>query len=185
MTITLLEGNAFVRSPPLSRGVAMSLAARLAAMGRCCGACLARTLEVGDDIEGTVTRFARACDVVLYEVIGARVLRVGAEPKWIEGPAAEHFLAACNAIGGSAPYSMFPELIESDLYVPNLGESRTLSLAGSRWDGKSMTDMDEIIVRLGAFIEELPGEAHVEHWKELLARVKSCRRHRMVFWLSE
>jgi hypothetical protein len=161
-------------------------------MVRSYGACLPSAYEDRDDEashrrQGELARaFARACGVVVYEVIGACVLRAADDAAWIDGDAAAPFLAAHAKIGGSAPYSMFPEPIDADLYVSNLEESpRVLSLPGTPLDGKRMSNMDEAIARMRAFIDDLPDEPHVSFWKELLDQMKLCRRYRMIFRVNE
>jgi hypothetical protein len=129
------------------------------------------------------------------EIVGTRVLELAykkggkVETRWLSDEEAAPVLATGKKIGGSAPYSMFPECLNEQLYIPGC---RTGGRGKVAWpdhsiDGWGFQPMRNAIAGMTEWIElaqrgEVRGD--VEFLRELLQNLELASEHRLIFTIG-
>jgi|GEM_PF-6209561 hypothetical protein len=126
------------------------------------------------------------------EIVGTRVLEVAykkggiVEKRWLSDKEAAPVLAAQREIGGSAPYSMFPECLNNQLYIPGCrsGSDGIVQWPGSSMDGWGFRPMRNAIAGLTEWIAsvengELKGD--VDFLRKLLRDLELASNQRLIF----
>lgn len=129
------------------------------------------------------------------EVIGSRVLELAykkggkVETRWLPAEEAAPVLAAEKKIGGSAPYSMFPECLNEQLYIPGC---RTGGAGRVVWPEKPINGwgyqpMRNAIAGMVEWIDlvkkgEVRGDE--QFMQELLDNLKLASEHRLLFTIG-
>jgi len=97
------------------------------------------------------------------------------------------YVAAMKETGGSAPSSIFPSCVESDVYLPNYlldEDEEMLRLADSPFDGLTVSALESTIVRLQewvAYIEAGELDDDLEFTLDLIEQMRVCQKHNLIF----
>jgi hypothetical protein len=129
------------------------------------------------------------------EIVGARVLELSykkggtVETRWLSDDEAGPVFAAEKKIGGSAPYSMFPECLNEQLYIPGCrtGSSGRVTWPDHSIDGWGFRPMRNAIAGMKEWIE-MAEQGHVrgdaDFLRELLANLELASEHRLIFTIG-
>jgi hypothetical protein len=129
------------------------------------------------------------------EIVGARVLELAykkggtVETRWLSDEEAAPVIAAERKIGGSAPYSMFPDSMNNQLYIPGCrtGSDGRVQWPGKTIDGWGFRPMRNAIPSLKEWIGwvengELKGD--VDFLRELLGNLELASEQRLIFTIG-
>lgn len=129
------------------------------------------------------------------EVIGSRVLELAykkggkVETRWLSDEEAAPVLAAEKKIGGSAPYSMFPECLNEQLYLPGCrtGGGGRVVWPEKPVDGWGFQPMRNAIAGMTEWIDlvkkgEVRGDE--QFMRELLENLQLASEHRLIFTIG-
>lgn len=129
------------------------------------------------------------------EIIGSRVLELAykkggnVETRWLSDEEAAPVLAVEKRIGGSAPYSMFPECLNEQLYIPGCrtGNSGKVKWPGRSIDGWGFQPMRNAIAGMKEWIamaerNEVRGDAYF--LGELLQNLELASEQRLIFTIG-
>lgn len=169
-------------------------------MGACYGDGLLGFIPGGIDDEAQQISFVEEFAALglshkFREIIGGRVLELSykkggkVEKRWLSDDEAGPVLAAEKKIGGSAPYSMFPECLNEQLYIPGCrtGGSGKVTWPGHTIDGWGFQPMRNAIAGMKEWIV-LAEQGHVrgdaDFLRELLQNLKLASEQRLIFTIG-
>lgn len=129
------------------------------------------------------------------EIIGKRVLELAykkggkVETRWLSDEEAVPVFEAAKKIGGSAPYSMFPECLNEQLYIPGCrtGSSGKIAWPERSIDGWGFRPMRTAIAGMKEWIElaekgEVRGDP--DFLRQLLQNLELASEQRLIFTIG-
>lgn len=129
------------------------------------------------------------------EVVGTRVIELSykkgglVETRWLSDEEAAPVFAAAKQIGGSAPYSMFPECLNEQLYIPGCrtGGGGIVAWPDRSIDGWGFQPMRNAIAGMKEWIElaekgEVRGD--VDFLRQLHRNLELASEQRMIFTIG-
>lgn len=126
------------------------------------------------------------------EVIGNRVLELAykkngtVEKRWLSDEDAAPVLAAERQIGGSAPYSLFPDCLNEQIYIPGCrsGYGGKVEWEGSTIHGWGFQPMRNAIASMKEWIGFTTDEHRLMFYRELLSNLELASEQRLIFTIG-
>jgi len=169
-------------------------------MGACYGDGLLGFIPGGIDNEEQQIEFLKEfCSLGLShkfrEIVGTRVLELSykkggkVETRWLPDEEAGPVFAAEKKIGGSAPYSMFPEALNEQLYIPGCrtGSAGRVTWPGQSMDGWGYQPMRNAIAGMKEWVvlvERGDVRGDVDFMRELLQNLELASEQRLIFTIG-
>lgn len=129
------------------------------------------------------------------EIVGTRVIELAykkggiVETRWLSDEEAAPVFAVEKQIGGSAPYSMFPDCLNEQIYIPGCrtGGHGKVTWPGHSIDGWGFQPMRNAIAGMKEWIElagrgEVSGD--VDFLRELHRNLELASEQRLIFTIG-